>query len=230
MKLKTQILGIQEWFQEDLCYPNFIYATRWRFVLFSIPSLPLWYLPQFCFFADRRLLLPIGLSSLSLFKLHNLFSILVSQSNAYSFTSISSLLHYDAFIRDCDKYIPNGPVVHYYFPALVDEFLSSSKIVHQMKTYTNMSSTATTTIPDHYTLLLPSSIFYKCILLEARALVPSIINYNEFILVSNLSIFVSSYLGKFLLLSILVLYVLSCHFILILLRNFPLLILPLLEV
>ena len=65
-----------------------------------------------------------------------------------------------------------------------------------MKTCTNLVSTATTTIPDHYTLLLPSSAFYKRILLEACLLAPSITDYNEFIPLPNPSISASSQLEE----------------------------------
>ena len=107
------------------------------------------------------------------------------QSNAYSFTFTSSLLHYDAFIHDCNRYIPNGPIFLDYSPTSIDEFLSSFYVVHQMKTCANVTSTATTAIPDHYTSLIPSSALYKRILFKARALIPSITDYNEFIPLSN---------------------------------------------
>ena len=92
--------------------------------------------------------------------------------------------------------MPNGPIFPDYFPTLIDEFLSSFHVVHHMKTCVNLASTATTAIPDHYTSLIPSSASYKRILLEARALVPYITHYNEFIPLFNPSIFASSCIGE----------------------------------
>ena len=118
------------------------------------------------------------------------------RSNAYSFTFISSLLYYDAFVHDRDKYIPNGPIFPDYSPTLVDQSFPSFHVVHYMKTCAKLASTTTTAIPDHYTSLLPSSASYKRILLEACTLVPSITDYIEFIPLSNPSIFASSHIGE----------------------------------
>ena len=61
-------------------------------------------------------------------------------SNAYSFTFISSLLHYGAFIHDCDKYMPNGPIFPNYSSTSMDQFLSSFHVVYHMKTCANLAS------------------------------------------------------------------------------------------
>ena len=85
--------------------------------------------------------------------------------------------------------MPDGPILPNYSPDTVDKFLSTFPVIGHMKTFTNLASTATTTIPDRYTSLLPSSESYKRILLEARSLVPTIADYNEFIPLSNPAIF-----------------------------------------
>ena len=81
--------------------------------------------------------------------------------------------------------MPDGPVFPDYSSTTVDEFLSSFQVIDHMKTCTTLESTATTTatttVPDHYTSLHPSSASYKHILLEARLLVPLITAYKEFI-------------------------------------------------
>ena len=92
--------------------------------------------------------------------------------------------------------MPNDPIFSDYSSTSMDEFLSSFHVVHHMTTCANLASTATTAIPDHYTSLIPSSASYKRILLEARALVRSITDYNEFIPLSNPSIFASSRIGE----------------------------------
>ena len=74
-----------------------------------------------------------------------------------------------------------------------DKFLCSSNVINHMYTCMNLS---TPTIPEHCTSLLPTSATYKYILLEVCSLVPTIADYNEFILQSSLSIFASPRSGK----------------------------------
>ena len=92
--------------------------------------------------------------------------------------------------------MPDGPILPNYSSTTVDEFLSTFPVIGHMQTFTNFASTAITTIPDQYTSLLPSSDSYKRILFEARSLVPTIADYNEFIPLSNPAIFASSRLGE----------------------------------
>ena len=96
--------------------------------------------------------------------------------------------------------MPDCPVFPDYSSTYVDEFLSSFHVMDHMKTWITLESTAaattTTKVPDHYTSLHPSSASYKHILLEARSLVPLITDYNEFIPLSNPTIFASSRLGE----------------------------------
>ena len=131
------------------------------------------------------------------------FNVLLSSShsrflprlNAYNFAFISSLLYYDSFLHDCPKHTPSGPDTFSCSVALVDDFLSSFNVVNHMHTCTNLS---TTTVPDHYTSLLPTSVHYKRILLEVRYFVLTIADYNEFIPLPHPLIFVSLRPGELL--------------------------------
>ena len=121
------------------------------------------------------------------------FSRFCPQSNAYSFSFISGLLYYDSFLHDCPKCFPYSPDFQSYSPLSVDEFLGSFNVIHHMHTCMNLT---TPTIPEHYASLLPTFATYKRILLKARSLVPTIVDYNEFIPLTSPSIFASSRSGE----------------------------------
>ena len=64
------------------------------------------------------------------------------RSNVYSCSFISSLLLYDAFTFDCDKFMPNGPVLPGFSSTTVDDFLSSFNVINHMTTWTTHESRA----------------------------------------------------------------------------------------
>ena len=89
--------------------------------------------------------------------------------------------------------LPFGPESNPHLASTVDSFRSSFNVVDHMHVCFSLTAP---TIPDCYTLLLPAASAYKRILLEGWSLVPTIADYNEFIPLTNPSIFALSRSGE----------------------------------